>query len=100
VNTFGFLEGTFAFGICLVLTGLAVVWATTHFDFVCLPVDFGVVFMKPGQLEDDILLAEAGDCECCAFGVISVAKDSLPHFRNTACFIWGTLHIVDRDGAA
>jgi hypothetical protein len=56
------------------------VWATTHFDFIRLPVDFGVVFVKPGQPEDDILLAEASDCECRTFRVILVSKDSLPHF--------------------
>jgi hypothetical protein len=57
MNTFSLLEGTFAFGICLMLAGSAIVWATTHFDFVCLLVDFEVVFMKPGKPEDDILLA-------------------------------------------
>jgi hypothetical protein len=82
------------------LTGLAMVWATTHFDFICLPVDFRVVFTKPGQPKDDILLAEASDCECHAFRVILVLKDSLPQFQNTACFIWGAVHIIDRDGAA
>jgi hypothetical protein len=57
MNTFSLLEGTFAFGICLMLAGSAIVWATTHFDFVRLLVDFEVVFMKPGKPEDDILLA-------------------------------------------
>jgi hypothetical protein len=57
VNTFSLLEGAFAFSICLMLAGLAMVWATTHFDFIHLLVDFGVVFMKPGKPEDDILLA-------------------------------------------
>jgi hypothetical protein len=56
-NAFGLLEGTFAFSICLMLTGSAMVWAMTHFDFICLPVDFRVVFMKPGKPKDDILLA-------------------------------------------
>jgi hypothetical protein len=82
------------------LTGSAIVWAMTHLDFVHLPVDFVVVFAKPGKPKDDILLAEAGDHECCVFRVISVSKDGLPHFRNTACFIRGAVHIIDRDGAA
>jgi hypothetical protein len=56
-NTFGLLEGVFAFGIHLMLTGLAVVWATIHFDFVHLPVNLGVVFVKSGKPQDDILLA-------------------------------------------
>jgi hypothetical protein len=99
-NTFSLLEGTLVFGIRLVLTGLVMVWATTHFDFICLLVDFGVVFMKPRLPEDNILLAEAGDCKCCTFRVISVLKDGLPHFQNTACFIRGAIHIIDRDGAA
>jgi hypothetical protein len=34
-----------------------VVWAMTHFDFVCLLVDLRVVFAKPGKPKDDILLA-------------------------------------------
>jgi hypothetical protein len=56
-TTFGLLEGAFAFSICFVLAGSAVVWATTHFDFVHLPVYLGVVFAKPGKPKDDILLA-------------------------------------------
>jgi hypothetical protein len=79
-NAFGLLEGTLAFSIRLMLTGSAVVWAMTHFDFVHLPVDFRVVFVKPGKPKDDILLAEASDCKCHAFRVISVSKDGLPHF--------------------
>jgi hypothetical protein len=57
VNTFGFLEGTFSFSIHLMLAVLAVVWAMTHFDFVHLPVDLGVVFVKPGKPKNDTLLA-------------------------------------------
>jgi hypothetical protein len=57
VNTFGLLEGTFALGICLMLTGSAMVCVMTHFDFVCLPVDFRAVFIKPDKPKDDILLA-------------------------------------------
>jgi hypothetical protein len=57
MNTFSLVEGTFAFGICLMLAGSAMVWAMTYFDFVHLPVDFRVVFMKPGKPEDDILFA-------------------------------------------
>jgi hypothetical protein len=56
-NTFSLLEGTFAFSICLMLAGSAMVWAMTHFDFVRLPVDFRVVFVKPGKPKDDILFA-------------------------------------------
>jgi hypothetical protein len=99
-NTFGLLEGAPAFGIHLMLTDSAMVWAMTYFDFVHLPVDFRVVFTKPGQPKDDILLAEAGDHECHMFRVILVFKDGLPHFRNTACFIRGAIHIINRDGAA
>jgi hypothetical protein len=56
-NTFRFFERCFSFGIRLVLTGAAVVWAMTHLDFVCLPVNFGVMFVKPVKSENDVLLA-------------------------------------------
>jgi hypothetical protein len=39
------------------LTDLAVVWATIHFDFIHLLADLGVVIVKPDKPEDDILLA-------------------------------------------
>jgi hypothetical protein len=57
VNTFHFLERCFLFSIRLILTGAAVVWAMTHLDFVHLPVDFGVVFVKPVKSENDVLIA-------------------------------------------
>jgi hypothetical protein len=56
-NTFGFLERRFLFSICLVLTGAAVIWATTHLNFIRLPVDFGVVFAKPVKSKNDVLFA-------------------------------------------
>jgi hypothetical protein len=57
VNAFSFLEHHFSFNVCLVQAGVAVVWAMTHLDFVCLPIDFGVVFVKPIESENNVLLA-------------------------------------------
>jgi hypothetical protein len=56
-NTFSFLECCFSFNVCLIQAGAAVVQATTHLDFVCLPIDFGVVFAKPMKSKNDVLLA-------------------------------------------
>jgi hypothetical protein len=38
------------------LTGTTVIWASAHLDLCCLPIDFGVMFVKPGKAEDDVLL--------------------------------------------
>ncbi|KAJ8453776.1 hypothetical protein ONZ45_g19576 [Pleurotus djamor] len=37
--------------------------ATAHFDFLGLPVDLGIVFLEPRVADNDILLANVGDCE-------------------------------------
>jgi hypothetical protein len=64
-------EHEFTLFIQLVFTGVAVVWALTHFYNVGLPVNLRVVFTKPSQTKDDILLANTGHCEGHLFRVLT-----------------------------
>ena len=54
----------------LCLTGVAFVWTAAHGHFLGLPVYLWVVFLKPGEAKDDILLSQDSDCKGGAFGVV------------------------------
>ena len=48
-NASSFEESNFSFLVHLTLTGVTVVHATTHFNLLSLPIDFGVVLVQPGE---------------------------------------------------
>jgi hypothetical protein len=54
-NTCSLSKACLSLLIDFVLTGVALIWAVAHLDFCGLPVNFGVVFAKPGEAEDDVL---------------------------------------------
>jgi hypothetical protein len=70
MNTSDFPESTFALFVRLVLTGPAVVQASTHLDLISLPVHLRIVLTQPGEAENDILLADASHCKGRAFRVV------------------------------
>jgi len=73
--------------------------ASVHLYFSGLPIDLRVVVFEPGITEDHVLLSEAGDSEERPFGVGFVAKDYVYNFRDLACLVRGTVHVVHRYGA-
>jgi len=73
--------------------------ASVHLYLSGLPIDLWVVVLEPGIAKDHALLSEAGDGEEYPFGVGFVIEDYIYHFRDLACFVGGTIHIVHRYGA-
>jgi len=59
-----------------------------------LPIDLRVVVLEPGITEDHVLLSEAGDSKEHPFGVGFVVEDYVYNFRDLACLVGGTVHIV------
>jgi len=73
--------------------------APVHLYFSSLPIDLQVVVLEPGITEDHVLLSEAGDREECSFRVSFVAEDYVYNFRDLACLVRGTVHVVHQYGA-
>jgi len=73
--------------------------ASVHLYFSGLPIDLRVVVLEPGITEDHVLLSEVGDSKERPFGVGFVAKDYVYNFRDLACLVGGTVHIIHRYGA-
>jgi len=73
--------------------------ASVHLHFSGLPIDLRVVVLEPGITKDHVLLSEAGDSEECSFGVDFVAEDYVYNFKDLACLVGGTVHVVHWYGA-
>ena len=73
--------------------------ASVHLYFSGLLIDLRVVVLKPGITEDHVLLSKVRDSEERPFGVGFVAEDYIYNFRDLACFVGGTVHVVHRYGA-
>jgi len=73
--------------------------ALVHLYFSGLPIDLRVVVLEPGITEDHVLPSEAGDRKERSFGVSFVAEDYVYNFRDLACLVRGTVHVVHRYGA-
>jgi len=73
--------------------------ASVHLYFSGLPIDLRVVVLEPGITEDHVLLSEAGDSEERPFRVGFVVEDYVYNFRDLACLVGGTVHVVHRYGA-
>src|SRR3978361_890977 len=71
--------------------GEALVWAATHFDFLGLPVNLWIVFLKPSEAQYDILFPRIGDCNGSPFGVVVVAQYCVYNFSDRAGVISGTI---------
>src|SRR3981189_43217 len=72
--------------------------ASKHPTLFHLPVDLGVVLAKPGKTEDHGLLAQRGDCKLGSLCMTIVAQHNIGDFGDGACFICGSINVVDRDG--
>src|SRR3981189_330392 len=72
--------------------------ASRHPNLLRLPVDLGVVLAKPGESEDHGLLAQRGDCELGSLCMTIVAQHDIGDFGDGACFVCGSIDVVDRDG--
>src|SRR3981189_3216008 len=72
--------------------------ASRHPNLLRLPVDLGVVLAKPGKTEDHGLLAQRGDYELGSLCMTIVAQHNIGDFGDGACFICGSIDVVDRYG--
>src|SRR3981189_2722236 len=73
-------------------------WTSGHPNLFRLPVDLGVVLAKPGKTEDHALLAQRGDCKLGSLCMPFVAQYDICDFGDGACFICGSIDVVDRYG--
>src|SRR3981189_60284 len=74
-------------------------WTSGHPNLLRLPVDFGVVFAKPGEAKDHGLLAQRGDCELGSLCMPFVAQYDVCDFGDRTCFVGSSIDIVDGDGS-
>jgi len=56
------------------------------------------VVLEPGITENHVLLSEAGDSEEHSFGVGFVAENYVYNFRDLACLIGRSVHVVHQYG--
>jgi hypothetical protein len=73
-------------------------WGTSrHLNLLHLPVNLGVVLAKPGEAEDHALLAQQGDCKLGSLCMAFVAQYDICDLGDSACFVRGSVDIVDWD---
>ena len=68
-------------------------------DLPSAPVDLWIVFYQPCMPEDDGHSADTCDVEGGSFRMIPILDYEADDFSYLACFIMGSIHIIDRDGS-
>ena len=56
--------------------------ALAHLGFARSPINFGVMFLKPGKTQDDILFAQTGHCESRMFQMFMISYYCFPNLWN------------------